>query len=713
MIAQQIAQEMKIAQKQVAETIQLLDESNTVPFIARYRKEVTGELDEEQIRTIQDRMGYLRNLEVRKEEVIRHIDQQGKLTPQLANEIESATTLQLVDDLYLPFRPKRRTRATVAKEKGLEPLADIIWLQDADLIPHEIAHTYINPEQGVESVVDALQGAADILAERISEDARLRQIVRQLTLGRGEIHSTIADQDKAVNYEPYHDFNNPLSSLPPHRILALNRGEQEEALKVRVVAPVAGILLRLEREVVSSPTPSAPLLRTTVADAYKRLLEPAIEREMRNLLTERADAHAINVFADNLRHLLLQPPIKDQVILGLDPAYRTGCKLAIVDPTGKVLETQTIYPHAPQNSWQQALEVMVRLIEKHNVTLIAIGNGTASRESEQLCAEVVKSVDQEVAYFIISEAGASVYSASKLARQELPNLDVSIRGAVSICRRALDPLAELVKIDPKSIGVGMYQHDVNQTNLGLALQVTVESCVNAVGVDCNTASPALLGYVAGISSSIANNIVKMRDEKGPFQSREEILKVPRLGPKTYEQCAGFLRIRQGSNPLDNTGVHPESYDVAHRLLAMASPKTAVADTLHLPELHHFLGQLAPHEVAQRLNTGVPTVRDIILELMKPGRDPRDDMPTPIFHKEVLTMEMLKPDMVMQGTVRNVIDFGAFVDIGVKQDGLVHISQLSHSYVRDPRKIVAVGDVVTVKVLDVDLKRGRVALTMKL
>lgn len=711
-VSQQISQELNLKHWQVENTIRLLDDGNTIPFIARYRKEATGELNEEQIRNLAERLNYLRQLESRKREVLRLIAEQDKLAPELEEAIKTATTLQTVEDLYLPYRPKRRTRATIAREKGLEPLADIIWKQETHISAEVLAAEFVDEQKEVANIEQALDGACDILAERIAEDAKLRQIVRQLTLGRGVICSEVADQQKAQNYAMYHDFSEEISSIPPHRILALNRGEKEGALRVRIIAPEEPILKRLEQEIIVENSPFAQLLQETIVDAYKRLLAPSIEREVRNRLTDKAEEQAIRVFADNLRNLLMQPPIKGKVILGLDPAYRTGCKLAVVDATGKVMATETIYPHVPQKQWQQAKQVLLQMIESCRVDLIAIGNGTASRESEMLIAEVVQESAREVAYFIISEAGASVYSASKLAREELPDLDVSMRGAVSIARRALDPLAELVKIDPKSIGVGMYQHDVNQKRLGEALHAIVESCVNAVGVDLNTASPALLSYVAGISSSVAHNIVEYRNEIGPFRSRQELLKVKRLGLKTFEQCAGFLRIRDGSEPLDNTGVHPESYHLAEKILQMAGIDKQQFLTSR-EQLNQALSQLDPDAVAEKLGAGKPTVRDIIAELKKPGRDPRDEMPQPIFHKEVLSMEMLRPGMVLRGTVRNVVDFGAFVDIGVKQDGLVHISELSHEYVRDPREYVAVGDIVTVMVKDIDLKRGRIALTMKL
>lgn len=712
-IAQRIAKELHIKLEQVERTIELLDNGNTIPFIARYRKEVTGELDEEQIQTIQTRLQYLNNLESRKEEVLRLIANQNKLTPEREKEIKQAETLQLVEDLYLPFKTKRRTRATIAQEKGLEPLADILWLQELNEDPLAYAQTFVNTSLGVTTASEALQGACDILAEKVAENAKIRHIVRSLTMGRGDLYSVVQDEEKMSNYETYRDFEQAISDIPAYRILALNRAEKDKALKVKISAPEEVILTRLKKDLIRTTyAPQQNILHSMLSDAFKRLLQPSIEREIRKALTEKAELNAVKLFRTNLRNLLMQPPIKGKIILGVDPAYRTGCKLSIIDATGKFLVYKTIYPHAPQKKWDDAKQTIHELIRQYHINLIAIGNGTASRESEQLIAEIVKESAKPIAYFIVNEAGASVYSASKLARAEFPDLDVSIRGAISIARRALDPLAELVKIDPKAIGVGMYQHDVNQKNLGVALEATVESCVNAVGIDLNTASASLLNYIAGINKNIAKNIIAYRDEIGRFSSRQQLLKVSRLGKKAFEQCAGFLRIRDGKNPLDNTGVHPESYAIAHTLLDLVGAEESAL--VHANnDLKQALTKLNPQKVAETLNAGVPTVRDIVQELIRPGRDPREDMPQPIFHKEALTIEQLEVGMLLKGTVRNVISFGAFVDIGVKQDGLVHISELSHHFVQNPSDVVSVGDIVKVKVKDVDLKRKRIALTMKL
>ncbi len=700
-----IAKEFGLSEWQVANTIELFDSGNTIPFVARYRKEQTGELDEEVLRRLQERLSYLRTLEARKQEVVRLIEEQGKLTPELQTAIAAATILQQVEDIYRPFRPKRRTRATVAKEKGLEPLADLLWAQqDRGISLAEIAQQYVDATKEVMTAADALAGAGDILAERIADDPVIRQRLRALTWQKGEIVSAPAGEDPQGVYRMYAEFREPLRKLPPHRILALNRGEKEEVLKVQIVlADPAEPVNAIMHLVVKPDSPWPELLAEIAQDAYKRLLAPSIERELRNELTERAEAQAIEVFARNLRALLLQPPVKGHVVLGIDPGFRTGCKVAVVNPYGDLLEVATIYPHPPQKQWDAAQETLAALVAKYGVSLIAIGNGTASRETEQLAVELIAALagkgQTNLHYLIVNEAGASVYSASSLAREELPELDVSLRGAVSIARRVQDPLAELVKIDPKSIGVGQYQHDVNQTKLAQTLGGVVESCVNYVGVDLNTASPALLSYVAGITPQVAKNIVVYRQEHGGFRSRAELLKVPRLGPATFQQCAGFLRISDGEEPLDNTAVHPESYELARKILA-DYPDKALLETA------------TPAEIAAKYGAGQPTVRDIIASLLKPGRDPRAELPPPILRKDVLSLADLKPGMELKGTVRNVVDFGVFVDLGVEQDGLVHISQLSEKYVKHPLDVVSIGDVVTVRVLDIDHQRQRIALTMK-
>jgi len=726
--AELIAQELGLHPEQVKRTIALFDDGNTIPFVARYRKEVTGGLDETQLRAILDRITYLRHLDERKETVLRSIAEQGKLTDDLRERILAATTLQEVEDLYLPYRPKRRTRATVARERGLEPLADRMWAQEdtqGDL--ESIARPYINDD--VPTVEDAYAGARDILAERIAEDAEVRAWVRAYARPRAVLRVTVADEEKDPRrvYEMYYDYQERLAEIPPHRLLAIHRGEREGVLKVKVELPDDAILAALEEQIPIRPdTIFAGHLRAALVDGYKRLLAPAIARELRSARAEDADEHAIRVFARNLRRLLLQPPVRGYTVIGIDPGYRTGCKVAVVDPTGKVLETVTIYPHAPKNQWNTAKTTLRRLIVYYTSRsattfharglLIAIGNGTASRETESLVAELLREVnptlpdDTRVAYTIVSEAGASVYSASDLARRELPDMDVSMRGAVSIARRLQDPLAELVKIDPKSIGVGLYQHDVDQKRLAATLDAVVEDVVNLVGVDVNTASPALLQYVAGLNRRLAENIVKHRDAHGPFPRREALLKVKGMGPKTYEQAIGFLRIPEGENPLDATPIHPESYPVVERLFAYMGVQ---GDE---PDLPTRITQLRNSEdldaLADVLAVGRPTLEDILDALARPGRDPREEVPPPLFRQDVLKMEDLKPGMVVQGVVRNVVDFGAFVDIGVKQDGLVHISELADHYVSDPFEVVNVGDVVTVRVLSVDVARGRVALSMR-
>jgi uncharacterized protein len=708
----QIAAEMGLKTGQVRAVAELLDGGNTIPFIARYRKEMTGELDENQLRAIEERRGYLRQLEARKSEVLRLIDEQGKLTDELRDAIGRAEKLQEVEDLYRPYRQKRKTRASVAKERGLEPLAQWMLSQPArsqgDLRAE--ASRYVDAERGVGSVEEAIQGAMDIVAESLADDAGIRQWTRRFTREHGIVRSKAKDPDRESVYEMYYDYAEPIRRLPPHRVLAINRGEREEALSVSIEVPEDRIVAEIRRRLIRGPSAAQEALSAAAEDAYKRLIAPSIEREIRAELTERAEEHAIGIFSENLRNLLLQPPVRGQVVLGVDPAYRTGCKLAVVDDTGKLLEVAVAYPTPPHNRKAEAEATFRRLIERHGVRLIAIGNGTASRETEQFVADVIHAMpERKLRYLIVSEAGASVYSASKLAQEEFPDLDVAERSAVSIARRLQDPLAELVKIEPKAIGVGQYQHDVSQKRLGESLSAVVESAVNHVGVDVNTASPSLLSYVSGINQTIARNIVKMREERGRFASREELKQVPRLGAKSYEQCVGFLRIPDGSHPLDRTPIHPESYEVVDRLFReLGLPLSAIGSE----ELKERLKRLDPEEVAPRLNVGVPTLRDIVDSLQRPGRDPRDELPPPIFRTDVLAIEDLQPGMELKGTVRNVVDFGAFVDIGIKNDGLVHISQLSEKYVKHPTEVVAVGDTVTVWVLSVDARKGRVGLTMR-
>jgi uncharacterized protein len=716
-----IAKELNIKVTQVKGTVSLLDDGNTVPFIARYRKEMTGGLTETEIRKIEERVEYLRNLENRKEEVLRLIAEQDKLTEELENKIRAATILQEVEDLYRPYRQKRQTRATKAREKGLEPLAMLIWEQslvEGNL--EEMATEYLNPEVELETIDDVYQGARDIIAEMISDDAEIRKKARRLSFEEGIIESKLRENgeeelDKEGKYQMYYEYQEAVKKLPPHRILALNRGEKEEVLQVKLLAPEEEIYDIIRKMVITNENSIfCEQLQLALEDGYKRLIAPSIEREIRNNLTEKAEEHAIKVFSRNLRSLLLQPPLKGQVVMGIDPGYRTGSKVCVVDETGKLLDTATIYPHPPQKEVDKAEEVVKDLILKHEVKVIAIGNGTASRETEFFAAEVIKEVNQGVSYTIVSEAGASVYSASDVAREEFPELDVSMRGAVSIARRLQDPLAELVKIEPRSIGVGLYQHDINPGKLEESLSKVVESAVNYVGVDLNTASPSLLQYVAGINSSVARNIVKHREENGPFKTREELRNVYRLGEKTFVQAAGFLRITDGEDPLANTPIHPESYGATRSLLADLDFKADdIRDKVKLEELQIELNELNIVEKAKQLEIGVPTLRDIIAALKQPGRDPREELPKPIFRTDVLTLEDLQPEMVLQGTVRNVVDFGAFVDIGVKEDGLVHISELSHQYVEDPLDIVEVGDIVNVRILSVDEKRKRIALSMKL
>ena len=714
-----IAQEMSLRAIQVTSTVELLDDGNTVPFIARYRKEVTGKLDEEQIRQIEERIKYLRMLSERKSTILKSIEEQGKLTPELAEKIEATMKLQELEDLYLPYRPKKRTRATIAKEKGLEPLAELILKQDITSgDPFAFASEYIDPEKGVENAEEALAGARDIIAEVISDDAEVRKAIRERTRKIALIVSTAKDPEAQSDYEMYYDFSEPVSKIVPHRILAINRGEREKILKVSIEVQEEVMLSEIQRRhITNRQSIFRSEIETAAADSYKRLIAPSIEREIRNELSERADDHAIHIFATNLKNLLMQPPVKDKIIMGIDPAYRTGCKVAVIDETGKYLEGATIFPHAPQNRVFEAKSALRHFIDKYQTEIIAIGNGTASRETEALVAELIGEIKQETPerelfYIIVNEAGASVYSASKVAKVEFPELEASQRGNISIARRLMDPLAELVKIDPKHIGVGLYQHDVNQKNLDEALQVVVESAVNSVGVDLNTASASLLKYVSGLTSRTAENIVKFRDEKGKFKNREALMSVAGVGAIAFQQAAGFLRIPDGDNPLDNTGIHPESYDATQKLLALFNIQQ---DRTSWRTLRQRLRQerkpLA--ELAGQVGVGEPTLEDILADLEKPGRDPRDGMPKPIFKSDVLKMEDLREGMLLKGTVRNVVDFGAFVDIGVKRDGLVHVSEMADRYIKNPLEVVAVGDVISVKVIKVDLERGRVQLSMKI
>ncbi len=715
-LIKQLATELTLRPEQVERTIKLFDEGNTLPFIARYRKEITGGLDEEQLRTLEERLRYLRNLEARKEEVLRLIGEQGKLTPELEEAIKQATILQEVEDYYQPFRPKRRTRATVAKEKGLEPLALMIWQQEqTNGDPLLLAEAYVNPELGVEDANQALAGAMDIIAEQISEQAEWRRMIREYLWEHARITSELKTDDPAgAVYRQYHNFTEPVKKIPPHRVLAINRGEKTGFLKVGLDVELQPLLERLFALVQSNPQSIfTDYLKAATEDSLTRLLLPSLEREIRASLTATAEEQAIKVFGLNLRQLLLQPPVRGKIVMGIDPGFRTGCKVAVVDAIGRVQETATIYPHPPQKDWEQALKVLSALIHKHQVDLIAVGNGTAGRETEELVTQVLANLDRLVYYAVVSEAGASVYSASKLAREELPELDVAMRGAVSIARRLQDPLAELVKIEPKALGVGQYQHDVNQNNLAQTLKGVVESCVNFVGVDLNTASASLLENVAGIGPALARAIVEYRQENGPFRRREELLKVKRFGQHAYTQAAGFLRLPGGDYSLENTGIHPESYHVAEALLASLGYASAdLNDPDKLEELRQKLKKIDPQTTAAELQTGLPTFQDIVEALCRPGRDPREEMPGPVFRRDVKSMADLRPEMVLDGIVRNVVDFGAFVDIGVEQDGLVHISELAEKFVRDPLAVVSVGQRVKVRVLSIDTERQRIALSMK-
>ena len=714
-IVQILARELGRKEEHVQNVITLLDEGNTIPFIARYRKEMHGTMDDTTLRTLADRLTYLRNLDKRREEVKASIEGQGKLTEELSAAIDAAATLAEVEDLYRPYKPKRRTRATIAKEKGLEPLAQLLFAQGRDCPAPEVAAAdYVDPEKGVNSVEEALAGASDIIAEAISDDADLRKRLRELWRSKGSLVSRAADKEpEDTVYRLYYDFTTPVSRAMGHQILAINRGEREEVLKVSVEMDREAALIVVRRAVLVPGAPSMAFVRAAAEDAYDRLIAPSIEREIRNLLTEQADEGAIKMFGLNLKPLLMQPPVKGFVTMGLDPGYRNGCKVAVVDGTGKVLDTAVVYPTFSERKKEEAIDVLSKLIRKHGVAHIAIGNGTASRETEQMTVEMIKRLGGSVSYMIVSEAGASVYSASKLAAEEFPEYDVNLRSAVSIARRLQDPLAELVKIDPKAIGVGQYQHDMPQARLDETLSGVVEDCVNSVGADLNTASAPLLTRVAGLNATTAKNIVKYREENGAFTSRKQLLKVPKLGPKAFEQCAGFLRVPESANVLDNTGVHPESYDAAGKLLELCGYGMADVKAGNLSQLPQRVKDFGEEKAAQACGVGVPTLRDVVGELMKPGRDPRDELPKPILRTDVMEMKDLKPGMELTGTVRNVIDFGVFVDIGVHQDGLVHISQLGAGRrVKHPSEVCAVGDIVTVWVLEVDEKKKRISLTMK-
>ncbi len=723
-IIKTIAEELNIKEKQVESAIKLIDEGNTIPFIARYRKEVTGGLSDEILRELGERLNYLRNLEQRKEEVIKSIDEQGKLTDEILQAVAVSKTLAEVEDIYRPYKQKKKTRATVAKAKGLEPLAEIIIEQKETRPIEEIAKEYINidklseedkknKDKVVSSAEEAIQGALDIIAENISDNAKYRKEIKRLCYREGLVVTRAANPEEKSNYEMYYEYNEPIKYIPSHRILAINRGEKEDFLKVKLEKPEEKILMYIEKDTIKGNTQFTKMLQDTILDSFKRLIEPSIDREIRSDLTEKAEEKAIKVFGQNSKQLLLGAPIKGKTVMGFDPAYRTGCKIAVIDETGKVLDYTTVYPTEPQNDVEGAKKELLKLIEKDKVDMIAIGNGTASRESEMFVADMIKETSRDVHYVIVSEAGASVYSASKLATEEYPDINVSIRGAISIARRLQDPLAELVKIDPKAIGVGQYQHDVNQKKLQESLTGVVEDSVNKVGVDVNTATPSLLSYVSGINKTIAKNIVKYRDENGKLKNRKQLLKVPKLGKVAFEQCAGFLRIFDGDNPLEITAVHPESYEKAEKLLEKVGfNKKDLKDKEKLEDLRKKLTTINVPEMAKELEVGEMTLSDIIAELSKPGRDPREDMPKPILRSDVLKLEDLKEGMVLSGTVRNVIDFGAFVDIGVKHDGLVHISEMSDKFVKNPSDIVSVGDIVKVKVIKIDKERQKVGLSMK-
>ena len=712
-IEQIIAEELNIKLSQVESTIKLIDDGNTIPFIARYRKEATGNLSDETLRNFDERLTYLRNLETRKEEIKRLIVEQGKLTEELSKSIDEANILSELEDIYRPYKPKKRTKATIAKEKGLEPLSEIIFNQECKDDIYKIAENYVDLEKGVETAEDAISGAKDIIAENISDNAGYRKKIKSMCI-REAIITTKIGKEENNTYEMYSDFSESIRTIPSHRILAINRGEKEDAIKVKIEKPDEKILAYIEKDIIKdNKSQYAEILKDTIQDSYQRLIEPSIDRELRADLTEKAEDKAIKVFGKNAKQLLLQAPLKGMTVIGFDPAYRTGCKIAVIDETGKLLDTATVYPTEPQNDVEGAKKVLKSFIDKYDVKMFAIGNGTASRESEQFVADIIKEIDKDVYYTIVSEAGASVYSASKLATEEYPNINVSLRGAISIARRLQDPLAELVKIDPKAIGVGQYQHDVNQKKLSESLTGVVEDAVNSVGVDINTATPSLLSYVSGINKTTARNIVDYRDENGVIKSRSELLKVPKLGKVAYEQCAGFIRVFNGKNPLEITGVHPESYEKAENLLKeLGYSIKDLLDKEILGEIKEKLASVNISEMAKELDVGELTLKDIIEELSKPGRDPREDLPKPILRSDVLKFEDLKEDMILNGTVRNVTDFGAFIDIGVKHDGLVHISQLSNRFVKNPSEIVSVGDIVKVKVIGIDTERQKVSLSMK-
>ena len=719
-----IAQELEVKESQVEAAVKLIDEGNTIPFIARYRKEATGGLSDETLRDLGERLTYLRNLEQRKEEVVKSIEEQGKLTDEIIQAVAISKTLAEVEDIYRPYKQKKKTRATVAKAKGLEPLAEIIIEQKETTPIEKIAKQYINIEnlseedkknkdKVVKTAEEAIQGALDIIAENISDNSKYRKEIKRICYREAQIETKATDEEKKSNYEMYYDKQEPIKYIPSHRILAINRGEKEEFIKVKIQKPEEKILMYIEKDIIKGETQFTEKLKATIQDAFKRLIEPSIDREIRSDLTEKAEEKAIKVFGQNSKQLLLGAPIKGKTVMGFDPAYRTGCKIAVIDETGKVLDYTTVYPTEPQNDVEGAKKELLKLIEKDKIDMIAIGNGTASRESEMFVSDMIKETPRDVHYVIVSEAGASVYSASKLATEEYPDINVSIRGAISIARRLQDPLAELVKIDPKAIGVGQYQHDVNQKKLAESLTGVVEDSVNKVGVDVNTATPSLLSYVSGINGTIAKNIVKYRDENGKLKNRKELLKVPKLGKVAFEQCAGFLRIFDGENPLEITAVHPESYEATEKLLAnLGFSKTDLKDKEKIDELRQKLKSVDVAKTAKELEIGEMTLADIISELSKPGRDPREDMPKPILRSDVLKLEDLKEGMILTGTVRNVIDFGAFVDIGVKHDGLVHISEMSEKFIKNPSEIVSVGDIVKVKVIKIDLERQKVGLSMK-
>ena len=717
-ILQIIADELSVKYKQVENAVNLIDEGNTIPFIARYRKEVTGGLSDEQLRTLGDRLNYLRNLDERKEEVRKSIEEQGKMTEEIEKALQNARILAEVEDIYRPYKQKKRTRATIAKEKGLEPLSEALINQDKNVSIEELAREFIDAEKGVETVEDAILGAKDIIAENISDNPNYRKEIKRYCYKDGIIstESNAKDENEEnPTYKMYFDFNEKVNRIPSHRILAINRAEKENAIKLKIQKPEENIIDFMERDIIKDKNSKyAEILEDTVEDSFKRLIEPSVEREIRSDLTEKAEEKAIKVFGQNAKQLLLGAPLKGMTVMGFDPAYRTGCKIAVIDETGKVLATTTVYPTEPQNKIEEAKKELKELIKKYNINMIAIGNGTASRESEKFVADMISEIYNEVYYSIVSEAGASVYSASKLATEEYPDINVSLRGAISIARRLQDPLAELVKIDPKAIGVGQYQHDVNQKKLAESLSAVVEDAVNEVGVDVNTATPSLLSYVSGINKTIANNIVKYRDENGKFIERKELLKVPKLGKVAYQQCSGFIRIPDGKNPLEITAVHPESYEKAEQLLEnIGYTKEDLRNQEKLKDIKVKLNSINLKEVSEKLDIGEMTLKDIVDELSKPGRDPRDEMPKPILRSDVLKFEDLREGMILNGTVRNVIDFGAFVDIGVKHDGLVHISELSEKFVKNPSDVVSIGDIVKVKVIGIDEKRKKVNLSMKI